>query len=141
MMLSYRPSRLVGSTDKESTEQKLNAPVEEFERSATNSEGTSADWDHTFEVAQLKGIVKQALASNKRSLQEKLERVDHKDSRTYFLNRQQHQIKKLQQTLQHATFENGSPLRLGLAYRVPGTNIYLKGSYQQTGQLTDLMCT
>jgi len=108
-----------------------------FTKEAEASTRKGSAWDYIVERQQLLGTMNELAARNKKLVDLQLKVSQNQQNIMQFLQQQQGQIQALQQQLYG---NQASPWNLGVAYRIPDTNINLAGSYQQGRTNIQLSC-
>lgn len=98
-----------------------------FRREAEDSTRSSPDWDYAKEVSNLKLALGEIASRGRKIADVKASSAKQTQQAMQYLQMQQQQLQAIQQQVQGAS----SPWNIGLAYRIPDSNINLSGSYQQ----------
>lgn len=107
-----------------------------FRREAEEATRQSPEWSYSNEVVALKGALQEIASKNK-----KIQEVENKAARQtqnamQYLQMQQQQLQAIQQQVSGQS----SPWNVGLAYRLPDTNLNLAASYQQGRANVQVSC-
>lgn len=95
---------------------------------ATRSEGPFPEvWDYSAERTHLQSVMNDLSLTSKKLIDAKLQSAQQHSTAMQFLQSQQQMIQQLQMQLYGQT----SPWNVGVAYRIPDTNLNLSGTYQQ----------
>eukprot|EP00614_Pseudopedinella_elastica_P030676 CAMPEP_0172616986 /NCGR_PEP_ID=MMETSP1068-20121228/69313_1 /TAXON_ID=35684 /ORGANISM="Pseudopedinella elastica, Strain CCMP716" /LENGTH=292 /DNA_ID=CAMNT_0013422625 /DNA_START=33 /DNA_END=911 /DNA_ORIENTATION=- len=97
---------------------------------------TRAGWDYSAERASLQATMNEVARAKKRLADTKLAAAKAQQEIMKLLQTQHSQIQQLQQV----AYGTATPLNLGLAYRVPDTNINLSVGHQQGRTNVQLSC-
>jgi len=98
-----------------------------FRREAEDATRQSPDWSYAKDVTGLKTTLLEIANRSRKLMDVKLQASKQSQQAMQYLQMQQQQLQAIQQQLSGQS----SPWNVGLAYRVPDTNINLSGSYQQ----------
>lgn len=101
---------------------------------ATRQEG--GEWDYSTERAHLQSVMNDLASSSKKLVEMQLKSGQQQSTAMQYLQQQQQIIQQLQMQLYGQT----SPWNIGVAYRIPDTNLNLSGSYQQGRANVQLSC-
>lgn len=107
-----------------------------FTKEAEASTRQGADWDYATERAGLQATMNELAQRSRRLVDVQLKAAQQQSSYMQLFQMYQQQIQQLQQ----AQYGQPSPWNVGLAYRVPDTNINLSGAYQQGRTNVQLSC-
>jgi len=101
---------------------------------ASRQEG--GEWDYSAERANLQSVMNDLASSSKKLVETQLKSAQQQSTAMQYLQQQQQIIQQLQMQLYGQT----SPWNVGMAYRIPDTNLNLSGSYQQGRANVQLSC-
>lgn len=101
---------------------------------ATRQEG--GEWDYSAERSNLQSVMNDFASSSKKLVETQLKSAQQQSTAMQYLQQQQQIIQQLQMQLYGQT----SPWNVGLAYRIPDTNLNLSGSYQQGRANVQVSC-
>ncbi|CAM9813428.1 unnamed protein product, partial [Phaeothamnion confervicola] len=98
-----------------------------FAKEAEASTRQGSNWDYARERQSLAATMNDLAAGKKKTVDVQLKAAQAQNTAfSQFLQQQQQQIAQLQQQM----FGSSSPWNLGMAYRIPDTNINVGGTYQ-----------
>jgi len=98
-----------------------------FRREAEDATRQNPEWSYRKEVSGLKSTLLEIANRSRKLTEVKLQASKQSQQAMQYLQMQQQQLQAIQQQVSGQS----SPWNVGLAYRVPDTNINLSGSYQQ----------
>eukprot|EP00607_Mallomonas_marina_P008794 CAMPEP_0182419410 /NCGR_PEP_ID=MMETSP1167-20130531/3883_1 /TAXON_ID=2988 /ORGANISM="Mallomonas Sp, Strain CCMP3275" /LENGTH=248 /DNA_ID=CAMNT_0024594335 /DNA_START=148 /DNA_END=894 /DNA_ORIENTATION=+ len=98
-----------------------------FRREAEQSTRQNPDWNYSKEAQSLKASLNDVANKAKKLTELRLTSAKQNQQAMSYLQMQQQQLQAIQQQVQGAS----SPWNIGVAYRVPDSNINLSGTYQQ----------
>lgn len=111
----------IGTTEGSEYESMMQAD-EFFRREAEDSTRQNPEWDYSKETSSLK-VALSEIASRARKFQDvKLQAAKQTQQAMQYLQMQQQQLQAIQQQVQGAS----SPWNIGMAYRIPDSNINLR---------------
>lgn len=102
---------------------------------ATRADG-SETWDYSSERSYLQSIMNDMSLNSKKLIDVQIKSAQQHSTAMQFLQNQQQMIQQLQAQLYGQT----SPWNVGVAYRIPDTNLNLSGTYQQGRTNVQLSC-
>jgi hypothetical protein len=97
---------------------------------------SSSNWDYTYERSFLQAVLNSSAESARKAETAALTASKQQSTAMQFLQNQQQMIQQLQQQL----YGQSSPWNVGVAYRIPDTNLNLQGTYQQGRANIQLSC-
>eukprot|EP01041_Mallomonas_annulata_P012480 gene12480-26268_t len=98
-----------------------------FRREAEQSTRANPDWNYSKDAAALKSTLGEIAQRAKKVTEVKLAAAKQNQQVLQYMQMQQQQLQAIQQQVQGSS----SPWNVGMAYRVPDSNINLSGTYQQ----------
>mmetsp|Transcript_17271 Transcript_17271/g.50362 ORF Transcript_17271/g.50362 Transcript_17271/m.50362 type:complete len:302 (-) Transcript_17271:171-1076(-) len=107
-----------------------------FNEEAEASTRRASDWDFSKERASLQSTMNEIARAKKRLTDTRLQAAKSQQEIMRLLQVQHNQI----QQLQAAAYGTASPWNLGVAYRIPDTNINLSAGHQQGRTNVQLSC-
>ena len=108
----------------------------QFVAKAQDATREGSDWDYTAERSFLQEVMKNIADSGRKANEVQLSSAQQQQTAMQFLQSQQQMIQQLQMQL----YGQSSPWNVGVAYRIPDTNINLQGTYQQGRANVQLSC-
>jgi hypothetical protein len=98
--------------------------------------GGGETWDYSRERSFLQSVMNSIAESSKRSADARVAAAQQSQTAMQFLQSQQQMIQQLQSQL----YGQSSPWNVGVAYRIPDTNLNVQGAYQQGRASVQLSC-
>lgn len=107
-----------------------------FTAGATDLTRQEAEWTFASDRAHLQTIMNDIASTRKQLVDTQMRNSEKQSTAMAFLQQQQQMIQQLQMQL----YGQSSPWNMGMAYRIPDTNLNVQGSYQQGRANVQLSC-
>jgi len=109
-----------------------------FNTEAEAARRKNSNWEYGSEAAELKDILDELAKGSRKVVETQSKFAEQMRGLAQILQQQDQQLRAIQQ--QFAMGAGGSPWNVGLAYRIPDTNINLSGRYEQGRTQIQMSC-